>query len=110
MDPDPLQVEAAARIGCDRIELYTEPYARAFDNHNTDTVLLAYAECARTAHRLGMGVNAGHDLNQTNLGPFLDAVPHVAEVSIGHALIAEALFDGLAKTVSAYVDICARAA
>ena len=103
-------VEAAAAIGADRIELFTGPYA---DAHATGSVALGLALCADTARRAlaaGLGVNAGHDLNQSNLDAFLRGVPHVLEVSIGHALIADALYAGLAATVGDYLRILQRAA
>lgn len=98
-------VERAAELGADRIELYTEPYARAFAAGDASRVL---ADCVRTAERAraaGLGVNAGHDLDQRNLGALVRAIPFLAEVSIGHALIGEALYDGLAPTVRRYLAI-----
>ncbi|HSX60512.1 MAG TPA: pyridoxine 5'-phosphate synthase [Tahibacter sp.] len=95
----------AADIGADRVEIYTGPYAKAFAAGDVDEELercVATAEAARTA---GLGVNAGHDLNQANLGRLVDAIPFLAEVSIGHALIGEALYDGLAATVQNYLRI-----
>lgn len=99
---------AAARTGADRIELYTGPYAEAHARGEAENVLPAFADAARAAAAAGLGVNAGHDLSQANLGPFLAAVPGVAEVSIGHALVGEALYDGLATTVGRYLDIVSR--
>jgi pyridoxine 5-phosphate synthase len=93
----------AARVGADRVELYTEPYANAYGSHDERASLERYAAAARAAQAAGLGVNAGHDLNQQNLPAFLKAVPNVLEVSIGHALIADALEDGLATTVRKYV-------
>lgn len=98
-------VELAAELAADRVELYTEPYARAFAHG--DSVAEPYAAAARRAAALGLGVNAGHDLNLENLGPFLRAVPGVLEVSIGHALIADALEFGLSETVRRYLAVCA---
>lgn len=98
----------AAGTGADRIELYTGPFAEAFAAGRADQVLPACARTARAAAAAGLGVNAGHDLNQANLGPFLAAVPDVQEVSIGHALIGEALYDGLAVTVRRYLALVAR--
>ena len=95
----------AAAIGADRIELYTGPWAEAFAAGRGATALPAFADTARAAHAAGLGVNAGHDLSQANLGAFLAAVPGVEEVSIGHALIGEALYEGLATTVSRYLAI-----
>ena len=105
MDPLPDAMTAAAATGADRVELYTEPYARAFGGPDEAGVLARYASAARSAHAAGMGVNAGHDLNRDNLPRFLAAVPDVAEVSIGHALIADALELGLAATVADYLRI-----
>jgi len=100
-------VERAAEIGADRIEIYTEPYASAFARGDHASAL---ADCVHTAERArtaGLGVNAGHDLNQRNLGALKRAIPFLAEVSIGHALIGDALYDGLAQTVRAYLAILA---
>ena len=100
-------LERAAEIGADRIEIYTEPYARAFARGDHAQAL---ADCVRTAERaraVGLGVNAGHDLSQRNLGALKHAIPFLAEVSIGHALIGEALYEGLAATVRAYLAILA---
>ncbi len=105
LDPVLDQVRLAKEMGADRIELYTEPYASAFAHGEPEPVLNDYAEAARLAAQLGLGINAGHDLNLDNLKPFLDAVPNVLEVSIGHALIADALFMGLSKATRAYLDI-----
>lgn len=98
-------MEAAAATGADRIELYTGPFADAFADGDARAVLAACADSARRAQTAGLGVNAGHDLSQANLGAFLATVPHVAEVSIGHALIDEALYAGLAATVRGYLRI-----
>ena len=108
MDPVPTAMAAAASLGADRVELYTEPYARAFGTLEQRAVLEGYVESARAAQAAGLGVNAGHDLNLDNLGPFLEAVPKVLEVSIGHALIADALEFGLAGAVRRYVDLIRR--
>ena len=99
-------LDEAARIGADRIELYTGPYAEAFAAGDS-TAAAACADTARAAQALGLGVNAGHDLSQANLGAFLAGVPGVLEVSIGHALIDEALHAGLDATVRAYLRILA---
>jgi pyridoxine 5-phosphate synthase len=99
----------AVAAGADRIELYTGPFAEAFAAGDASEALAACAATAREAASLGLGVNAGHDLSQANLGAFLAAVPGVAEVSIGHALIDEALYAGLDATVRAYVSILAAA-
>jgi pyridoxine 5-phosphate synthase len=98
----------AAAIGVDRIELYTGPFAQAHAAGDARAELAACAATAREAHVVGLGVNAGHDLSQANLGDFLAAVPGVSEVSIGHALIGEALYAGLEPTVRAYLRILAR--
>ena len=104
LDPDEEQVELAAKLGADRIELYTEPYASAFETPDSDSVLARYTAAAATATSLGLGVNAGHDLNLANLPAFC-AVPGLLEVSIGHALIADALDVGLHGAVRAYLEI-----
>jgi len=103
MDPDAAAMEQAAALGADRVELYTEPYARAFGTAEQERELKRYSAAAKAALAVGLGVNAGHDLNRANLGPFLAAVPGVLEVSIGHALIADALEFGLAATVRMYL-------
>lgn len=103
MDPLPEAMIIAAAIGADRVELYTEPYAAAFGTAAEAATIVRYAEGARSAGAAGLEVNAGHDLNQANLPLFLSAVPGVAEVSIGHALIADALELGLAAAVEAYL-------
>lgn len=108
MDADPDTIPLAAEVGADRVELYTEPYASTFEEAADPTWLRRYAEAARAAQAAGLGVNAGHDLNLKNLGTFLDAVPGVLEVSIGHALIADALEFGLVDTVRRYRALCAR--
>jgi pyridoxine 5-phosphate synthase len=105
IDPDCSQAALAARIGADRVELYTEPFARSFrTNLDVQGTTGLYADAARAAVDAGLGVNAGHDLNLQNLGFFIKAVPAVAEVSIGHALVADALYFGLEKTVKKYLD------
>ena len=107
MDPLPGNMEAARALGADRVELYTEPYAAAFARGEVESALAPYVATAKRALELGLGLNAGHDLNQENLGPFLRAVPGVLEVSIGHALIADALELGLSETVRRYGALCA---
>jgi len=102
MDASPASMAAARDVGADRVELYTEPYAAAFARGEHGVELAAFRESALAAARAGLGVNAGHDLNLENLGPFLAEVPGVLEVSIGHALIADALELGLAETVRRY--------
>lgn len=96
---------AASASGADRIELYTGPYAEAFADGHPQASLPAFAETARRAQARGLGVNAGHDLSRSNLGAFIAGVPDVLEVSIGHALIGEALYDGLAFTVKRYLAV-----
>ena len=105
MDPEAESMQIAADLGADRVELYTEPYARAFSDGAPTALLARYAEAAEAAHAAGLGVNAGHDLNLDNLGLFLTAVPHVTEVSIGHALTADALWRGLDAAVHAYLSV-----
>jgi pyridoxine 5-phosphate synthase len=102
MDPLPGAMEHAAALGADRIELYTEPYAQTFGTATQEEVLGRYVAAANAARRAGLGVNAGHDLNRDNLAPFLHAV-QADEVSIGHALIADALEFGLDATVRLYL-------
>jgi len=102
MDAKPALMEHAAKLAVDRIELYTAPYAEDFATGKSDAAN-AYTAAARRAAELGLGINAGHDLNLLNLRPFMKAVPGVLEVSIGHALIADALEFGLAETVRKYL-------
>ena len=109
MDPEPGAMAAARAVGADRVELYTEPYAAAFGSPRQAEVLQAFAQSARAAAAAGLGVNAGHDLNRDNLTPFLAACPAVQEVSIGHALVADALELGYSETVRAYLT-CIEAA
>ena len=101
--------EQARAIGVDRVEIYTGPYAHAFAAGKADAALALCRDTALRAQAAGLGVNAGHDLNQQNLLEFLRAVPDVLEVSIGHALIGEALYQGLGPTVRAYLEIIAQA-
>jgi pyridoxine 5-phosphate synthase len=102
MDPVPEAMAQARALGADRVELYTESYARAHGTQAQAERLAAYARAAQAAQAAGLGINAGHDLNRANLGDFLRAVPGVQEVSIGHALIGEAIELGIAETVRAY--------
>jgi pyridoxine 5-phosphate synthase len=104
MDPLPQAMVLAKQLGADRVELYTEPYARAFGGLDQAAVLRRYADAARAAQSAGLGVNAGHDLNRDNLGTFLSSVPGVLEVSIGHALVADAIEFGLGETVRRYLE------
>jgi pyridoxine 5-phosphate synthase len=107
MDPVPEAMTGARDVGADRVELYTEPYAAAFARGDA-TAADAYAAAAARALELGLEVNAGHDLNLENLGPFLAKVKGVAEVSIGHALVGDALEWGLPETVRRYLATCSR--
>jgi pyridoxine 5-phosphate synthase len=102
MDPLPEAMAAARELGADRVELYTERFARAHGTAAQAQSLALYASAARAALAAGLGVNAGHDLNRANLGDFLRNVPGVLEVSIGHALVGDALEFGIAETVRAY--------
>lgn len=97
----------ASTLGADRVELYTGPYAEAHASGDAQAALELFADAARRARAAGLGVNAGHDLSQANLRDFLDAVPDVLEVSIGHALIGEALYEGLDATVRRYLALVA---
>jgi len=108
VDPEPDAIEWAAGIGADRVELYTEPFARAFRQGEaaTSASFHRYVAAARCAHDLGLGVNAGHDLDLDNLQVFR-ALPHLKEVSIGHALISRALFVGLYQVVREYLRVLA---
>ena len=103
VDPDPAAVEWAAKVGGDRVEFYTEPFARAFEAGRGQQSFATYASAAERSHALGLGVNAGHDLDLRNLALFR-TLPHLAEVSIGHALISHALYVGLAQSVREYLD------
>ncbi len=110
MDPLPEAMRAARETGADRVELYTETYARAHGTARQAEVLAGFTATAEAALREGLALNAGHDLNRDNLTDFLLAVPGVQEVSIGHALIADALELGLAETVREYLRCIHRAA
>ena len=96
-------IRAAARTGADRIELYTGPYAEGFDE-DPERAVAPFVAAAQAAHNVGMGLNAGHDLSLHNLQFFQQHVPHLREVSIGHALIADALYLGLEATIKAYKE------
>ncbi|MDZ4291122.1 MAG: pyridoxine 5'-phosphate synthase [Hydrogenophaga sp.] len=102
MDAEPAQMAAAKAVGADRVELYTEPYAAAWHTPERAAQLERFRAAAQAALDAGLGVNAGHDLNRDNLTDFLRAVPGVSEVSIGHALIADALELGYAATIADY--------
>jgi pyridoxine 5-phosphate synthase len=106
LDPDERQMELAAEIGADRVELYTAPYAHDFAVGKLG-ILAAYQRAAETARDSGLELNAGHDLSLANLPPLMRAIPFIAEVSIGHALIADALEFGMAETVRKYIKAAA---
>ena len=101
LDPDPEQVPFAAETGTDRIELYTEAYARGYDQ-DREKAVLPYVQTAEAALQCGLGINAGHDLSLENLAYFAESVPGLQEVSIGHALISDALYLGLQNSVMMY--------
>lgn len=103
VDPDPDTIRAAARAGADRVELYTKPYADLFPT-DPEAAVAPYVEASRAAHSAGVGVNAGHDLNLDNLAFFASRMPYLDEVSIGHALICDALYLGLEETVRRYKE------
>ncbi len=102
LDADISQVEFAAKTGTDRIELYTEMYATQYAD-NKEIAVKKYVETAQLANELGLGINAGHDLSLENMQYFKEKIPFLAEVSIGHALISEALYLGLENTIQAYL-------
>lgn len=102
LDPNPALIESVVATGTDRIELYTEPYATHYREDRTKAVA-PFAETARLALNAGLGINAGHDLSLENLGYFAQEVPGLLEVSIGHALISDALYFGLENTVQLYL-------
>lgn len=101
LDPDPKQVDGAKATGTDRIELYTEAYARGFAK-NPETAIAPYIEAATRANELGIGLNAGHDLSLENIAYFHEYIPNLLEVSIGHALICESLYFGLENVINQY--------
>ena len=102
MDPEPDHMVLAKEVGADRVELYTEPYAAAYSAGDVGSVFRQFADATKAAQDEGLGVNAGHDLNLDNLGEFV-TIPDILEVSIGHALISDAIFKGLENTVKAYL-------
>jgi pyridoxine 5-phosphate synthase len=102
VNPEIKMVEGAREIGADRIELYTEPYA-SYYHHDRATAIRPYIEAVRIAHQLGLGINAGHDLDLANLKFLKQSLPHLDEVSIGHALICDALYFGLENTIQLYL-------
>jgi len=103
------EVAAVKNLHADRIELYTEPYAASFTKPHFKTTLAGFAQTARAALAMGLHLNAGHDLNLANLPTLIQAIPQIAEVSIGHALIADALEFGLHDTVQKYMAACTAA-
>ncbi|WP_121666760.1 pyridoxine 5'-phosphate synthase [Mesonia aquimarina] len=105
VDPIKEMIEGAAQTGTDRIELYTEDYATGFAKGNKEKAVKPYADCAKLAQELGLGINAGHDLSLQNIRFFKESVPGLQEVSIGHALIAEALYEGLATVIQEYLSL-----
>jgi pyridoxine 5-phosphate synthase len=105
MDPIPDQIRAAADLGVDRIEFYTGPFADTFGTPEQEAVLAEFIRCGELANSLGLGINAGHDLNLNNLATFCSSVKNVREVSIGHALITDALWLGLPEAVTQYQQI-----
>ncbi len=105
VDADPEMVEYAKKAGADRVELYTGPYAEMYEE-NPKAAIEAYRPAAEKAREIGLGLNAGHDLNLHNLHAFVEAFPWVDEVSIGHALIADALYLGIEETIRRYREAC----
>lgn len=106
LDADPQAVAEVPTVGADRIELYTEDYASSFGTMDQQQVYDRYAQAAQRAYELGIGINAGHDLDTQNLPKFLE-IPHILEVSIGHALVVESLQQGVASVISQYLAIMA---
>lgn len=102
VDPELRMIEGAAETGTDRIELYTEEFANQYSLGNKDSII-PYTECAVLANKLNLGINAGHDLSLDNIRFFKENIPNLLEVSIGHALICESLYDGLEKVISGYL-------
>ena len=102
VDPDEKMVQAAAITGTDRIELYTEMYAKQFAKDNKEAAIAPYIVAAALANKLGLGINAGHDLDRFNLPYLIQQIPSIDEVSIGHALISDALYLGLENTIQLY--------
>ncbi len=103
VDPVETMIRGAAETGTDRIELYTEAYAEGFQKGNKKAIT-PYAKCAELAHELGLGINAGHDLSLANIHYFKQNIPHLLEVSIGHALICEAIYEGLENVIGEYLE------
>jgi len=105
VDPDPRQIGLAKKKGFERIELYTGPYAQNYGTPNQNPILSKFILAAEKSLQLEMNVNAGHDLNQTNLPLFIARMPEIKEVSIGHAIVSEAIYHGLRETVKTYKSI-----
>ena len=106
IDPKIELIEGAKKIGTDRIELYTESYAKGFP-HNAAKAILPFSESAKIANELGIGINAGHDLNLNNLNYFKSNIANLLEISIGHALVSDALLFGMEKTIEKYLhELC----
>ena len=103
VDPDTTMVEYAAKIGADRVELYTEPYASGYEK-NPAQAIAPFIEAAKAARHCGLGLNAGHDLSLVNLAYMKKQIPWIDEVSIGHALICDALYLGLKTTIQKYLE------
>ncbi|HMG94230.1 MAG TPA: pyridoxine 5'-phosphate synthase [Chryseolinea sp.] len=105
VDPSPRMIEGAAKISADRVELYTEPYAHEY-HVSREVAVKPYIESASIARKAGLGVNAGHDLDLNNLKYLVQSIPELDEVSIGHALICDALYYGLENTIQLYLKQC----
>lgn len=103
VDADPAMVEGAALCGCDRVELYTEPYAQLFPD-DRESAVAPFIKAGEAARECGLGLNAGHDLNLDNLEYFIRNIPWTDEVSIGHAIVCDALYMGLEQTIKAYLS------
>lgn len=103
VDADPAMVEGAALCGCDRVELYTEPYAELFPD-DRESAVAPFIKAGEAARECGLGLNAGHDLNLDNLEYFIRNIPWTDEVSIGHAIVCDALYMGLEQTIKAYLS------
>ena len=104
INPDIKMLEGAKKINADRIELFTGPYAKEFTN-DRHKAIEQYIKCSEVANEIGMEINAGHDLNQNNLKYFSDSINNLKEVSIGHALVTESLYNGLKPTIKSYLEI-----
>lgn len=103
VDPDATMIEHAAKLGADRVELYTEPYAAGYAA-DRETAIAPYITAAKAARKAGLGLNAGHDLSLENLAYFAQSIPNLDEVSIGHALICDALYLGIEETIRRYKE------